>query len=67
MKFKEGEKVRVVSAGSNFFGWVGEVVASYDGDLVFGEKHYQVRMTWLTMVSVPPLLFREVDLAFAGE
>jgi hypothetical protein len=66
MKFNLGDRVRVVSAASNFFGWEGEVVGCYDGDLVPGQKHYHVRCYNPAFEQMPPLLFNERELAFVG-
>jgi len=66
MRFRDGEKVRVVTAESPFFGWTGEIVASYPYDFIPGIIQYHIRISDLAAF-LPPLLFKEDDLAFAGE
>lgn len=66
-KFEVGDRVRVVVSNSNFFGWTGEVKASYKGDFEFGAIHYHVLLDNFAMlhgpINIAPLLFREFDLA----
>lgn len=59
-KFNVGDRVRVVVSNSNFFGWTGEVKASYRGDFALGVIHYHVLMDNFPQAA---MLFREFDLA----
>ncbi len=66
MKFRLEDKVRVVSADSHFFGFEGEVVGCYDGDFMAGVKHYHVKFNYPTLNGMPPFLFKERELSYAG-
>ena len=62
-RFEKGDKVRVVTSDTPFFGWIGEIVTCEEG-LELTSRHYLVRMhNWFIE---QPLLFREMQLAFAG-
>ena len=62
-KYDIGDRVRVVSSASNFFGWTGEITARYNGDFEFGVIHYHVKLDGFAVAFPPPLLFRQIELA----
>lgn len=66
-RFEVDDRVRVVVSSSYYFGWTGTVIASYNGDFELGVIHYHVKLDGFhgpTMV-IPPLLFRQSELAFS--
>lgn len=77
MKFSVEDTVRVVSANNLFWSYTGMVVATYDSDLMSGERHYQVDLvvhSSLVLASDAPqssaftlrALFKEHELAYAA-
>jgi len=61
-KFAEGDRVRVVTTDTPFFGWTGSVAsrAGKIGTMEQGELYFvQMDANWIA----PPLLFREMQLA----
>lgn len=68
-KYEAGDRVRVVVSNSNFFGWTGEIKASYRGDFELGVIHYHVLLDNFAAlhgpINIEPMLFRQFDLAGA--
>lgn len=65
LKFEQGDRVRVVTSDSPFWWWTGTVHAGMKGDLELGVHHYLVHLDGLTSLNPSPLLFREMQLAYA--
>ncbi len=61
--FEIGDRVRVVTCDTEFFGWAGAVTDVEVGTFMPEVIHYFVAMDGLSVSISPPLLFREIQLA----
>ena len=60
--FEVGDRVRVVTSDTPFFGWTGGVAAVETG-IELGVIHYLVDLDGLAVSNAPPCLFRQIQLA----
>lgn len=63
LQFEAGDRVRVVTSDTPFFGWTGTIVQGFRSELEFQKNHYTVQLdAFSELPDTRPCLFREMQL-----